>query len=136
MAQLGPLVIPKCSRKKSNNQDLFEKKNDLQLYREFWFDKEGIDYLVNLLQNDRSAQDQRGKPLPPKLIIMSSLLYLTTNTFQIRIANEMSIHQTTVSSAVTSFCKAITQRVNEFVYLPRTLEERSTRNTKRFLCCG
>ena len=56
--------------------DPFHRFTDLELYKEYRMDREGIEYLTDLLQDDlRELRDGRGHALPLHIPVMAGLLY-------------------------------------------------------------
>ena len=108
---------------RDDDQDPLDCLNDLQLYREFRMDKDGILFLTTILQNElQNVEEQRGQPVKAHIMIMVSLLYLATNTFQLIIARRFKLSQATVSRCIAAFVKALSSKVNDFVVFPRSDE--------------
>ncbi len=107
---------------RDDSTDPLNNLSDLELYKEYRFDREGILYLVSLLQDALPTTDEtgRGLPLAHHIIVMAGLLYLGSNAFQIRIARTLMISQASVSRAITLFVKAVASKINLFVKLPVT----------------
>jgi nuclease HARBI1 len=107
--------------------DPLETHSDLQLYKEYRLDKEGILYVTNLVKGDLpEINDQRGQPVKLHIVVMAALLCLASNCFQIRIARSLRISQATVSRSITAFVMALSSKVSQFVMLPRSVEEKRT----------
>ncbi len=111
---------------RDDSTDPLNELSDLELYKEYRFDKEGILYLVSLLQDALPVAEEsgRGLPLAHHIIVMAGLLYLSSNAFQIRIARTLKISQASVSRAITLFVKAVASKVDMFVKFPMTEDER------------
>ena len=72
--------------------DPLQSLTDLELYKEYRFDKEGILFLTDLLKDDFPKKlSQRGLPIKPHIVVMSGLLYLASNTYQIHIACRLGV---------------------------------------------
>ena len=105
--------------------DPLETLDDLSLYKNFRFDKAGIEYLAELLKDDLSpAICQRGLPIKPQIAIMATLSYLGSNAFQIKIGNTLGISQASVSPCVKTVTAALAKKIDDFVQFPTTDEAR------------
>ena len=79
-------------RKYHKNFDPLTTLDDLTLYKDYRFDRAGIEYLANLLKEDLSpAICQRGLPIKPHIAIMATLSYLGSNAFQLKIGDTLGI---------------------------------------------
>jgi nuclease HARBI1 len=129
MAELHPQLPVVTKKRKTYDRDLhcdpLDSLTDLELYKEYRMDKTEILFLVGLLKDDfPEIRGHRGLPLQPHIIIMSALLYLATNAYQIRIARSLKISQSSVSRCITAFAKAFSAKVNMFIKFPSTPEEK------------
>jgi hypothetical protein len=85
-------------QKYQRNFDPLAMLDDLSLYKDYRFDKAGIEYLEELLKEDLAPSIcQRGLPIKPHIAIMATLSYLGSNSFQIKIGDTLGISQASVS---------------------------------------
>ena len=120
-------------RKYHRNFDPLTTLDDLTLYKDYRFDRAGIEYLANLLKEDLSpAICQRGLPIKPHIAIMATLSYLGSNAFQLKIGDTLGISQASVSRCVKAVTASLAKKVDDFVKFPVTDEERRSCQTGFF----
>ncbi len=63
--------------KKRNYQDHYkplEELSDQDLYKSYRFTREGIDFLVDLLDDDlKESETNKGRPISPELMVLVTL---------------------------------------------------------------
>ncbi|MEL7309456.1 MAG: hypothetical protein AAGK05_17445 [Pseudomonadota bacterium] len=85
---------------------LDEMTND-QVYSRFRFDKHGVRFLSQLLQTDLQAATFKSRAIPVEIQVCVALRYLSSNDFQIGVADDFNVSQTEVSLIVTKFLDEI-----------------------------
>eukprot|EP00918_Siedleckia_nematoides_P082992 GHVU01181954.1.p1 GENE.GHVU01181954.1~~GHVU01181954.1.p1 ORF type:complete len:340 (-),score=9.86 GHVU01181954.1:60-1079(-) len=124
MIILGRLLLlpfPRAPPVVCRDRDPVARYDDLQLYKTYRFDAEGIAFLTGLLHDDLvddEVQDQRGRPVPTRTCILATLHYLAGHERQLSIAHELRISQSTVSRAVAAVTRALSRHANEFIRYP------------------
>lgn len=103
----------------------FSDRSDDELIRRFRFTSDGIDYLKRLVQDDIANAHANGRALSADVQVMVALRYLASNDFQIGVADEFCISQATVSNIVTKFCASLNRRVDQFISMPTSDQEKA-----------
>lgn len=73
---------------------------------------------MKLQLGDALENDNRGSPIPLHVMVMITLLYLATNSFQIVVATAFGIDQGTVSRVVKKVVDALVTRSSDFICFP------------------
>ena len=92
----------------------------------FRFGRAGIEFLVNLLQDEISPATQRSQSLSALFQVLVTLRFLASGTFlQIIGDTFFAFDKATVSRVVRRVTLALVGKMNEFIKFPHTAEERN-----------
>ena len=108
-----------------------DKYNDVELIKRYRFNREGINYITELLINDIAPKGNTNNPIPPVDRICAALQFYASGCFQRTDGDTLHVSQSSVSRIVTTVSEALTRKLHQFIHLP--CEERR-RNTKLFYC--
>lgn len=124
-------------KKYERSFDPLHSLDDLALYKDYRFDKEGILFLTNLLQDDLlQSNDGRGLPIKPHIAVMATLSYLGSNAFQLKIGDTLGISQSSVSRCVKMVTLGLAKKVDQFVKFPLSDESRRSCQSGFFQLAG
>lgn len=84
----------------------------------FFSFSEGINYLTNLISPHIQSESNNGRPIPPRIQILTTLRYLGSASLQLSVADTLNLSQPTVSLCIRRVCEALVNRVDDFIKWP------------------
>lgn len=89
-----------------------------EFFRRFRFNRQGIDYLAELLGEELGSMSDRGRPLPMQVSVVAALRYLCTADRQLDVADTLHISQPSVSRIIAKVIDGLNERKNRFIRFP------------------
>ncbi|CAF4936163.1 unnamed protein product [Pieris macdunnoughi] len=113
---------PRCYLRDFSNP--FEKYSVAEFHSRFGFTQNSVkNILMPLLEPDLKATSRRGLPFPPEIMVLLTLRYFATGSFQKLDSNDMNICQQSMSRIVTRVANALAKKMKKFVKFPSRFED-------------
>ena len=84
----------------------------------FRLTKDGFRVILNIIEEDISAHNERGNPIPAHIKLLVALRYYTTGTFQQACGDLCDISQPSASRIIKQVSEAIARLKNEYITFP------------------
>ena len=107
-----------------------------ELYDRFRFTRQGIVYLLRLLQNCLLNNTRRSQAIAPALKLFLTLRFLATGSFQILIGDDCGVSQPTVSRTVWHVIYRIAALAPRFIKYQKTENEKNKMSQKFYQLAG
>jgi hypothetical protein len=117
------------ARKPKNYEERFfphEHMDDVQLYRRYRFNREGLQYIFDTFSDDVKRGHNQGGAIAPEIQLLVTIQYLASNTFQLHLGDAFGISQASVSNCIQNVITALSKRRSEFIRFPNLEERRRT----------
>ncbi|KAK9980706.1 hypothetical protein ABG768_000296, partial [Culter alburnus] len=100
-----------------------ETMNDIQLLREYRFDRQSILRLTATLEHDIEHQTRQSYEVPALLQVLIALRFFACGTFQSVIADVFKVHKSTVCRTVHRVALDLCRQIDKYVKFPSKDEE-------------
>ncbi len=101
-----------------DRENPMEMLNDEEIYERYRFDRGGIIFITNLIEDDIESPTERNHAIPPILQVFVALRFYACGSFQQVIADTIRIHQSTACRIIHRVTNALIRRINQFVRFP------------------
>ena len=117
------------------NYNLYDQ-TDEDLIKEFRLNKQEILNVCDLVKDDLSPKRCGGRILSLEDKVLLSLKALGSGSFQSSVKDFLNVSQPAVSVILGAFLDSMLKKAGQFIYMPRTLEERRTTKQKLYDVAG
>ena len=114
----------------------FDENTNTQMYKKYRFTRLGVQYIIDLLQDDLAHKTQRNQALSPGQQVCVALRYFGVGRVLDNATDCPKVSIATVSRCVRRVTVALCQRKNLFVKFPTTPEEVSKAQREFFAIAG
>lgn len=117
--------VQRRERNYRRNVDPLTEYTESELRCRYRFGRAGIQFIVDLLQDEITPHTRRSRPLSPLLQVLVTLRFLASGSFlQIIGDTFFSFDKATVSRVVRRVTLALAGKLNDFVKFPVTADEK------------
>ncbi|KAJ8930471.1 hypothetical protein NQ314_016698 [Rhamnusium bicolor] len=103
--------------------DPFVEYSEGEFRDRFWFTKNTVNYLVQLITDDIRPTTHRNRSLSVAEQLLLTLRFYATGSFQILIGDDLNVHKSTVCRVLRRVTYALARLAPQFIKLPDTDEE-------------
>ena len=96
--------------------------SDHELRARFWFGRQAIQYVTDLLTDDLRRNTRRNHALPPLQQVLIALRFFASGSFLQVIGDTAGVDKSTVSRVVTNVSNALSRKQNHFIKWPTAPE--------------
>ncbi|XP_045505811.1 putative nuclease HARBI1 isoform X2 [Colias croceus] len=110
-----------------DNSDPFKKYSVQEFHARYRFTPDSVkNVILPLLAPDLRKPTKRGLPFAPEIMLLLTLRYFATGSFQKLDGDVMNICQQSVSRIIAQVSVLIANKMKDFVKFPSTVEEINT----------
>jgi hypothetical protein len=95
-----------------------ERYDAVQFKLRYHMEKETVQFVLELIQENLCAPVRRGVTIPPIIQLTTVLRFYATGSFQLTIADLINLSQSTISRLVVRISKRIAQLRDRFIKFP------------------
>ena len=112
--------LPGCNRNENRNQYNvnYEMYDEEQLRSRFRLTKDGFREIINIIEENIPAHNERGNPIPAGIKLLLALRYYATGTFQQACGDLCDTSQSSASRIIKQVSEAIARLKNQYIKFP------------------
>lgn len=120
--------IPQRPKRRVFRQSIYplQQITDREVYERYRFSKNGIRYICDLVKEDCQRQTMRNHAIDVQDQVLLTLRYLASGNFLQVVGDSVGVDKSTVSRSITSVCRALVKKNEDFIKFPKTAQEKMT----------